>query len=55
MTWNKAAIGGLGPALTAIALGLDAKFQWGMGEAFWGAVGVVVFGLLTYFIPNKET
>lgn len=55
MTWNKAGVAALGPAFTAIALGLDAKFQWGMGETFWGAVGTVLFFALTYFTPNKET
>lgn len=54
MTWNKAGVAALGPALTAIALGLDAKFGWGMGETFWGAVGTVLFFVLTYFTPNAE-
>lgn len=54
MTWNKAGVAALGPALTAIALGLDAKFQWGMGETFWGAVGTVLIFVATYLIPNAE-
>jgi hypothetical protein len=54
MSWNKAGVAALGPALTAIALGLDAKLQWGMGETFWGAVGTVLIFAATYLIPNKE-
>jgi hypothetical protein len=54
MTWNKAGVAALGPALTAIALGLDAKFGWGMGETFWGAVGTVLIFGATYFTPNAE-
>ncbi len=55
MTWNKAAVAGLGPAVTTILLGLDAKFGWGMGEVFWGAVCAVGFGILAFAIPNKES
>jgi hypothetical protein len=54
MTWNKAALGGLGPAATVIMLGLDAKLGWNMGAEFWGAVGTVLFGALVYLVPNKK-
>lgn len=49
---NKAYVGALGPALTAILLTLDQKMGWGFGVEFWGAVLTVIFGLATFFIPN---
>ena len=37
LTWNKAAIAGVAPALTTILSALDAHQGWGLGEEFWGA------------------
>ena len=51
---NKAYIGSLGPALTALLLTLDTKMGWGFGPEFWGAVLTVGFGLATFFIPNMK-
>ena len=55
LTWNKAAISGIGPALTTILIGLDAHFSWGFGKEFWGAVLVVATGIMTYAIPNAPS
>lgn len=52
-TFNKAIIAGIGPAATTVLLGLDTKFGWGMGEAFWGGVLTIGFAVLGYLIPNK--
>lgn len=52
MTWNKAGIAALGPAITTILLMLDQRMGWGLGEQFWGAVLTVGFGVLTYVVPN---
>ena len=55
LTWNKAAIAGVAPALTTILLALDAHQGWGLGEEFWGAVMTVAFGILTFAIPNAPS
>lgn len=49
---NKAYVGSLGPALTAVLLTLDERMGWGFGVEFWGAVLTVAFGLLTWAVPN---
>lgn len=49
---NKAGLGALGPAITAILLTLDQRMGWGLGAEFWGAALTVAFGLLVYFVPN---
>lgn len=54
MTWNKAAISALGPALTTILLTLDTRYGWNFGPEFWGAVLFVAFGAAAYFVPNAE-
>jgi hypothetical protein len=54
MTWNKAAIAALGPALTTILLTVDVRAGWNLGDQFWAAVLTVGFGLLAYFVPNAE-
>jgi hypothetical protein len=54
MTWNKAAIAALGPALTTILLTFDTRYGWNFGPEFWGAVLFVAFGAAGYFIPNAE-
>lgn len=51
---NKAYIGALGPALTAILLTFDQRMGWGFGAEFWGAVLTVAFGILTFVIPNVK-
>lgn len=50
--FNKASLGALGPALTAILLTLDTRMGWNLGNDFWGAVLTVVFFLIVYFVPN---
>ena len=52
MTWNKAAIAALGPALTTILLTMDNRMGWNLGAEFWGAVLTVAFGVLTFIVPN---
>lgn len=53
MTWNKAAIAGLGPAFTTILLTLDTRMGWNLGPEFWGAALTIGFGALAFFVPNK--
>jgi hypothetical protein len=55
LTWNKAAIAGIGPALTTILLALDTHFGWGLGQEFWGAVLTVAFGIVAFAIPNAPS
>lgn len=54
LTWNKAAISALGPALTTILLTFDARLGWNFGPEFWGAVLSVGFGILAFVVPNAE-
>lgn len=54
MTFNKAAISALGPALTTILLTIDTKAGWNLGPELWGAVLTVAFGILAYYVPNTE-
>lgn len=49
---NKAGIGALGPALTAILLTLDKRMGWELGADFWGSVLAIAFFALVYFVPN---
>ncbi len=49
---NKAGVGALGPALTAILLTLDKRMGWELGPEFWGSVLTVAFLAAVYFIPN---
>jgi len=49
---NKAGLGALGPALTALLLTLDTRMGWNLGPEFWGAALTVAFGLLVFFVPN---
>lgn len=53
-TFNKANVAAIVPPLMAVGITLDNRFQWGLGEAFWGAIGALVAWGITFFIPNAD-
>jgi len=54
-SWNKAGIAALGGPLTVICTTIDARFNLGLGDAFWAAVVAIVIGGLTYVVPNAAS
>ena len=51
--FNTANLAALGPLLTTILVGLDLRFQWGMGNELMTAFAMAVMWLLTSITPDK--